>query len=68
MKDKSEDEVKVFVKKQIEERDIYYKQAKHIIKVHLMDNRKKNKCNGKQLISIIEMSRKALPTIEKNNK
>ena len=68
LKDKSEDEVKVFVKKQIEERDIYYKQAKHIIKVHLMDNRKKINAMAKQLISIIEMSRKALPTIEKNNK
>ena len=68
LKDKSEDEVKAFVKKQIEERDIYYKQAKHIIKVHLMDNRKKINAMAKQLISIIEMSRKALPTIEKNNK
>ena len=68
LKDKSKDEVKVFVKKQIEERDIYYKQAKHIIKVHLMDNRKKINAMAKQLISIIEMSRKALPTIEKNNK
>ena len=68
LKDKSKDEVKVFVKKQIEERDIYYKQAKHIIKVHLMDNRKKINAMAKQLISTIEMSRKALPTIEKNNK
>ena len=33
-----------------------------------MDNRKKINAMAKQLISTIEMSRKALPTIEKNNK
>ena len=41
LKGKSEEEMKVFVEKQIEQRNTYYKRAKHIVEVHLMDNRKR---------------------------
>ncbi|MBF1456903.1 MAG: shikimate kinase [Prevotella nigrescens] len=58
LKGKSEEEMKVFVEKQIEQRNTYYKRAKHIVEVHLMDNRKKISTMAKQLIATIKTSRK----------
>ena len=58
LKGKSEEEMKVFVEKQIEQRNTYYKRAKHIVEVHLMDNRKKISAMAKQLIATIKTSRK----------
>ena len=56
LKGKSEEEMKVFVEKQIEQRNTYYKRAKHIVEVHLMDNRKKISAMAKQLIATIKTS------------
>lgn len=38
---KTPDEVKVFIRQQLKEREIFYNKAKHIIDVTLMDNREK---------------------------
>ena len=55
---KSSDEVKAFVDEQVSKRNAYYMKAKHILEVHLMDNRKKVNTMAEQLIAMTGISKK----------
>lgn len=56
---KSPDEVKSFVDEQVSKRNAFYMKAKHILEVHLMDNREKINVMAEQLIAMIGISKKA---------
>ena len=55
---KSPDEVKAFVDEQVSKRNAYYMKAKHILEVHLMDNREKVNTMAEQLIAMTGISKK----------
>ena len=55
---KSPDEVKAFVDEQISKRNAFYMKAKHILEVHLMDNREKVNTMAEQLIAMTGISKK----------
>lgn len=51
LKGKSEEELKMFMQTQLNDRNVYYNQAKHIFRVELMDTRDKIQLLAERLIN-----------------